>query len=150
MVQMYTRSSTTQDSAEPSGSGCTAGGSSDDEDSGYGGSCDATVTDGPTSPKRPKVTTQTSACRPKSRSSTGKFKPSWKLPQHVTASKRSSIYAHCKLCVSDLLQPFTKFMVKLSKRLLKMVLSFFISPRVFRVHGDDLWYMDTSNHLYWR
>ena len=32
---------------------------------------------------------------------TGKFITSWKLPEHITESKRDNTYAYCKLCVSD-------------------------------------------------
>ena len=32
---------------------------------------------------------------------TGKLRTSWKLPEHITASKRGDTYAYCKLCLSD-------------------------------------------------
>lgn len=47
------------------------------------------------SPKRVKLD------RKRSKLPTVKFRTSWKLPKHITASKRGNTYAYCKLCVSD-------------------------------------------------
>ena len=43
----------------------------------------------------------TSRRRGKGRGGTGRFKHSWKLPPYITASKRGTKYAYCKLCSSN-------------------------------------------------
>ena len=43
----------------------------------------------------------TSRRRGKGRGGTGRFKHSWKLPPYITASKRVTKYAYCKLCSSN-------------------------------------------------
>ena len=41
------------------------------------------------------------AGRSRGRGGSGRFKHSWKLPPYITASKRGSKYAYCKLCSSN-------------------------------------------------
>ena len=37
----------------------------------------------------------------KSTAGTGKFNSSWRLPPHITASSKGSIFAYCKVCASN-------------------------------------------------
>ena len=37
----------------------------------------------------------------KSTAGTGKFKSSWRLPPHITASSKGSRFAYCKVCASN-------------------------------------------------
>ena len=81
--------STLIDGAEASSSGYATGRSRGCEDEAY----DSHV------PSSKRTTVMTSGR--KRFKLTGKFKTSWKLPEHITASKRGNTCAYCKLCVSN-------------------------------------------------
>ena len=80
---------------EASGSGYAAGGSSGYEDEHVSLASNDSCQSDPSS-KRTKVMASGNQKKP-----TGKFRTSWKLPEHITASKRGKTYPYCKLCVSD-------------------------------------------------